>query len=73
MGPAELDYSHFRHNLLDFGFEVVDRFEHHYREATGEEPDPFWEALNFSPEWANRDRKHSAADAYVASLVAKLA
>ena len=72
MGPAELDYGHFRHNLLDFGFDVVDRFEKVYREVTGEEPDPFWEALNFSPSWCDTAQKQAAVDAYVASLVAKL-
>ncbi len=42
MGPVELDFGHFRYNLLgDFGFEVAERFHVHYRQVTGEEPHPF--------------------------------
>jgi aminoglycoside phosphotransferase (APT) family kinase protein len=73
MGPVELDFGHFRGNLVtDFGFEVAERFLVHYREVTGEEPNPFWEALNLTADWAKTDRQRSDLDAYVASLVAKL-
>jgi aminoglycoside phosphotransferase (APT) family kinase protein len=73
MGPVELDFGHFRRNLVtDFGFDVAEQFLHHYREVTGEEPNPFWEALNLSPGWAKSDRERSDTDAYAASLLAKL-
>lgn len=73
VGPVELDFGHFRRNLVtDFGFEVAERFGHHYREVTGEEPNPFWEALNLSPGWAESDRQRSDTDAYVGSLLASL-
>lgn len=73
MGPVELDLGHFRHNLVgDFGFEVAEKFLHHYREVTGDEPNPFWEALNLSPGWAKSARQRSAFDAYAGSLLATL-
>jgi aminoglycoside phosphotransferase (APT) family kinase protein len=73
MGPVELDFGHFRGNLVtDFGFEVAERFLHHYHVVTGEEPNPFWEALNLTGAWAKSDRQRTDFDAYVASLVAKL-
>jgi aminoglycoside phosphotransferase (APT) family kinase protein len=73
MGPVELDFGHFRYNLLgDFGFEAAERFLVHYREVTGDEPDPFWEALNFAPEEPRSETERVAFDTYVASLLAKL-
>jgi aminoglycoside phosphotransferase (APT) family kinase protein len=73
MGPVELDFGHFRRNLVtDFAFDVAERFLDHYRAVTGEEPNPFWEALNLSAGWAGSDRQRSDTDAYAASLVAKL-
>jgi len=73
MGPVELDFGHFRRNLVtDFGFEVAERFLHHYRDVTGQQPHPFWEALNLNEAWAKTDRQHSDFDAYVASLLARL-
>jgi aminoglycoside phosphotransferase (APT) family kinase protein len=73
MGPAELDFGHFRHNLLgDFGFDVAERFLGHYRQVTGEEPNPFWEALNFAPAPPRTEAERIAFDTYVASLLAKL-
>lgn len=73
MGPVELDFGHFRRNLVtDFGFDVAERFLAHYREVTGEEPHPFWEALNLNAAWANTDRQRSDFDAYIVSLLAKL-
>jgi aminoglycoside phosphotransferase (APT) family kinase protein len=73
MAPVELDFGHFRRNLVtDFGFDVAERFLDHYRAVTGEEPNPFWEALNLSPAWAKTGRQQADTDAYAASLVAKL-
>lgn len=73
MGPVELDFGHFRHNLVvDFGLEVAERFLRHYRDMVGEEPDPFWEALTVSHRWAGTERQRIEMDAYVASLVARL-
>lgn len=73
LGPVELDFDHFRYNLLgDFGFEVAERFRVVYRQVTGEEPDPFWEALNFVPSEPRSEAERSAVDDYVASLVARL-
>ncbi|TMF90760.1 MAG: aminoglycoside phosphotransferase family protein [Chloroflexi bacterium] len=73
MGPVELDFGHFRRNLVaDFGFEVAERFLHLYREVVGAEPDPFWEALNLTPEWAKTEQQRRELDAYVGSLVAKI-
>jgi aminoglycoside phosphotransferase (APT) family kinase protein len=73
MGPAELDLGHFRYNLLgDFGFEAAERFLVLYREVTGEEPHPFWEALNFAPSPPRTEAERVAFDTYVASLLAKL-
>jgi hypothetical protein len=43
-----------------------------YRAVTGTEPDPFWEALNFSPEWATTSHRAAELDAYVGSLLARL-
>jgi len=72
-GPVEVDYAHFRHNLVfDFGFEVAERFAAIYREVTGEEPDPFWEALTLPARWPMSPDQHAALDRYVSSLVAKL-
>ena len=73
MGPVELDYGHFRHNLVvDFGFEVAERFHRHYREVVRVEPDPFWEALNLDPEWARTKIQRREMDSYARSLLAKL-
>jgi aminoglycoside phosphotransferase (APT) family kinase protein len=73
MGPAEVDYGHFRHNLLsDFGLAVAERFLEHYREVIGEEPNPFWEALTLSHSRAKTQRQRADMDAYVKSLLAKL-
>ena len=73
IGPAELDFGHFRYNLLgDFGFDVAERFLVHYRQVTGEEPDPFWEALNFAPETPRTEAERLTLDTYVASLLARL-
>jgi len=73
IGPVELDFGHFRHNLLsDFGFAAAERFLHFYREVTGEEPDPFWEAINLTPQGAETPQQRVDMDAYVASLLAKL-
>ncbi len=72
IGPKELDLGHFRYNLLgDFGFEVAERFLDVYRAVTGDEPDPFWEALNFAPEWATTSHRAAQGDAYVRSLLAR--
>src|SRR6267378_4473671 len=73
IGPVELDFAHFRHNLLhDFGYEPAERFAQLYREITGEEPNPFWEALTLGPEWAKTPKQHAAMDSYVSSLVGQL-
>ncbi|HEY8681020.1 MAG TPA: aminoglycoside phosphotransferase family protein [Candidatus Dormibacteraeota bacterium] len=73
MGPVELDFGHFRYNLLaDFGFEVAERFLVHYRQVTGEEPHPFWEALNFVPAPPETEEEKVNFDTYVVSLLAKL-
>jgi aminoglycoside phosphotransferase (APT) family kinase protein len=73
IGPAELDFGHFRYNLLsDFGFEVAQRFLDVYRAVTGSEPDAFWEALNFAPEWATSAQRAAELDAYAGSLLARL-
>jgi aminoglycoside phosphotransferase (APT) family kinase protein len=69
LGPAEIDFGHFRHNLVfDFGYEVAERFAALYREVTGEEPDPFWEALTLPAKWARSPEQHAATDRYVSSL-----
>jgi aminoglycoside phosphotransferase (APT) family kinase protein len=74
IGPVELDFGHFRYNLLrDFGFDAAERFLKIYREVTGEEPNPFWEALNFGDQWIRDVHNPRDVDAYVASLVARLA
>jgi aminoglycoside phosphotransferase (APT) family kinase protein len=74
IGPAELDFGHFRYNLLgDFGFKVAERFLDVYRAVTGTEPDPFREALDFGPEWATNPQCAAEMDAYVGSLLARLA
>jgi aminoglycoside phosphotransferase (APT) family kinase protein len=73
VGPVELDYAHFRHNLLfDFDYPVAEQFARHYRDVMGEEPDPFWEALTLSADWYRTAAQHEALDAYVQSLVAQL-
>lgn len=73
IGPVELDFGHFRYNLLrEFGFDAAERFLEIYREVVGEEPNPFWEALNFGDHWIHDTRNHRDVDAYVASLVARL-
>ncbi len=74
VGPRELDFNQLRYNLLgEFGFDVAERFLHIYRLVTGHEPNPFWEALNFANlgpvEYAQIDEY----DAYVHSLLARLA
>jgi aminoglycoside phosphotransferase (APT) family kinase protein len=73
IGPVELDFGHFRHNLLTgFGYEVAERFAELHRAVNGEEPNPFWEALTLDPDWAKTPAQRAATDTYVASLVAKL-
>ena len=73
LGPVELDFGHFRHNLLfDFGYEAAERFAAVYREVTGEEPNPFWEALTLPNKWVMSPEQHGAMDRYVSSLVAQL-
>ena len=73
LGPVELDYGHFRHNLvLHFGYGAAERFAKHYREVSGEEPNPFWEALTLPAAWAKTQKQREALDEYVASLVAAL-
>jgi len=73
IGPVELDFAHFRHNLLsDFGYEAAERFAQLYREISGEQPNPFWEALTLGPEWAKTPKQHAAMDSYVSSLVGQL-
>jgi aminoglycoside phosphotransferase (APT) family kinase protein len=73
MGPVELDFGHFRYNLLgDFGFEVAERFLVCYRQVTGEEPNPFWEALNFAPAPPRTEKERVTFDRFAASLLAKL-
>jgi len=72
MGPVELDHNHFRYNLLDFGFEVAERFSVIYREVTGEDPNPFWEALNFAPGPPRSAFQRETVDRFAASLLAKL-
>lgn len=72
MGPVELDHNHFRYNLLDFGFEVAQRFSTIYREVVGVEPNPFWEALNFAPGPPRSEKQRQDIDDYVLSLLARL-
>lgn len=73
IGPVELDFGHFRHNLLtDFGYDVAERFADLYRAVIGEEPNPFWEALTLDARWAKTPAQREATDVYVASLVSKL-
>ena len=72
MGPVELDHNHFRYNLLDFGFEVAERFSAIYGEVTGEDPNPFWEALNFAPGPPRSEFQRETLDRFAASLLAKL-
>lgn len=72
MGPPELDHNHFGYNLLDFGFEVAERFRGIYREVTGEEPNPFWEALNFAPGRPRSEFERETLDRFAASLLARL-
>jgi hypothetical protein len=40
--------------------------------VTGEEPHPFWEALNFVPAPPETEEERVNFDTYVASLLAKL-
>ena len=73
MGPVELDFSHFRHNLVfHFGYEAAERFAGIYLAVTGEDPDPFWEALTLGVGWAETPAQREAMDRYVSSLVKKL-
>jgi aminoglycoside phosphotransferase (APT) family kinase protein len=73
LGPVELDFAHFRHNLLlDFGYAVAERFARQYRDVTGEEPNPFWEALTLPADWAKTQKQREALDEYVGSLLAAL-
>ena len=71
MGPVELDFGHFRHNLLgDFGFEVAERF--HRCPHIEPKPHHCWEALNFAPTAPRTETERVAFDSYVSSLLAKL-
>jgi len=73
MGPVELDFSHFRHNLVfHFGYEAAERFARIYEVVTGERADPFWEALTLPVTWADSTARREASDAYASSLVMKL-
>jgi hypothetical protein len=73
IGPEELDFGHFRYNLLgDFGFAIAERFLGIYRAVTGTQPNAFWEALNFAPDWATCSERAAEGDAYAASLLARL-
>jgi len=73
MGPVELDFSHFRHNLaFHFGYEAAERFAAIYEAVTGERPDPFWEALTLPLTWADSPARREAFGAYASSLVMKL-
>ncbi len=73
MGPKELDFGHFRYNLLsEFGFDVAHRFLVIYREVTGHEPNPFWEALNFGNHGSIRRDQVTDYDAFVNSLLERL-
>lgn len=73
MGPAELDFGHFRYNLLaELGFDAAERFRKVYCEVTGDEPDPFWEALNFGRHWTRAPRNRQDVDRYVSALVSRL-
>jgi aminoglycoside phosphotransferase (APT) family kinase protein len=73
MGPVELDFGHFRYNLLgDFGLKIAQRFIVYHRQVTGEEPHPFWEALNFAPAPPRTETETVTFDTYIASLLAKL-
>jgi hypothetical protein len=40
--------------------------------VTGEEPDPFWDALNFAPAPPRTETERDTFDTYVTSLLAKL-
>ncbi len=74
VGPRELDFNQLRYNLLsEFGFAVAQRFLHIYRQVTGHEPDPFWEALNFANLGPVTHAQIDEYDAYVQSLLARLA
>lgn len=69
IGPVEVDYAHFRHNLVtDFGYDAAERFGELYRVVTGEEPNPFWETLTLDADWAKTPAQHAAMDRYVSSL-----
>ena len=74
MGPVEMDLQQFRRNLLwEFGNEVAQRYLRIYREVTGIDPDPFWEALNFGDAWTEvPPHMVDDYDAYVASLLSRL-
>lgn len=73
MGPVELDFDHFRYNLLsDFGFKAAERFLDVYRGLTGTEPNSFWEALNFVPDRVAGPSRAADMDAYMLSLLARL-
>jgi aminoglycoside phosphotransferase (APT) family kinase protein len=74
VGPMELDFNQFRYNLLgEFGFDVAQRFLQIYRQVTGHEPNPFWEALNFANLGPVMPQQIDDYDAYVQSLLAQLA
>lgn len=72
MGPVELDHNHFRYNLLDLGFEVAESFAVIYREVTNDDPNPFWEALNFAPSPPRSEFQRDTLDRFAASLLSKL-
>jgi hypothetical protein len=73
VGPRELDFNQFRYNLLgEFGFDAAQRFLQVYRQVTGHEPNPFWEALNFANLGPVENAQVDDFDAYVESLLARL-
>jgi aminoglycoside phosphotransferase (APT) family kinase protein len=73
IGPRELDFNQLRYNLLDvFGLDVAQRFLHIYRQVTGHEPNPFWEALNFGNVGPIEPALADDYDAYVQSLLTRI-
>jgi aminoglycoside phosphotransferase (APT) family kinase protein len=73
LGPRELDFNQLRYNLLgEFGFDVADRFLHIYRQVTGHDPNPFWEALNFASFGPVEKAEIDEYDAYVQALLVRL-
>jgi hypothetical protein len=73
VGPRELDFNQLRYNLLgEFGFAVAQSFLHIYRQVTGHEPNPFWEALNFGNPGPIDPVQVGEYDAYIQSLLARI-